>query len=234
MSNYVSVVELQAFKQADGTVYDLSAFSDAELLSALNEAEELIERICGTRFYAATETWLLNGDDSKFLRFPPAVMYPLISVTTLLEVDENEDTVETWVENTDFVCLPHYLLAVDVGVDFRVGTIISNGYFPLGVKNFKLTGLWGTSTTPEAIKRVTKLLALENLKSGLTGLASQEVVSESWPDYTVTYRSATSYRSEGGTSPMSTGFSALDRILFRYVNHAGLLLNHTDWAWKKS
>lgn len=227
MSNYVTVAQLRAFKKSDGSLYDFTGFTDGDLQTALDESEELIEKVCHTRFYRATETWYFNGDDSKFLRFTPSVMYPVYTVSELLEVDADGDTVDTWVENEDFVVQPHYLLAVSADEGERVRSLTGRGYFPVGVRNFKITGLWGNST-PDTIRRVTKLLSLETLKPGVTSLKSGELQSESWPDYSVTYR----YQSPSSVvATLGTGFTEIDRLLARYVNHAGLVMQHPHLAF---
>lgn len=223
MSNVVTVAELKAFKKPDGTTYNISTggkgFTDDEIQLAINEAEELVEKITHQRWYSSVETWYLCGFDSKFLRFTPTIEYPLLVVTSLLEVDEDDNTVDTWVENTDFVNQKHYLLAIETDDNDRIGTITAQGSFPEGIRNFKLAGIWGTESCPKAVERVMKLMALESLSPGITYLSRSEISSKSWPDYSVTYR--------GGGQPSAggTGFMELDRILHRYVNLAGLMLH---------
>lgn len=223
MSNIITISVLKDFKDRNGTVYNLSNWTDDEIQAAIDEAEELVERITETRFYAATETWYLSGQGSRFLRLTPKINYPLLSVDSLLEVDESDSTIDTWEEDTDFVNNGHYLLAVDIDDSARIGTIISNGYFPEGVKNFKLTGSFGSCTLancPEAIKRVIKLLALESISPGMSYLTRREVVQQSWPDHSVTYRSG-----QRNVQNSATGFEELDRILARYKNYASLFLH---------
>jgi len=229
MSHLVTVAQLRAYKRSNGEIYALSAFSDAELQACLDEAEELVEKITGTRYWESNETWYLDGQDSHYLRFTPIIGYPLLSATELLEVDENGAEIEEWVENEDFVNNGHYLLAVDVDDSARVGTIVSNGYFPAGVKNFKLTGVWGecrTADVPEALKRVIKLLALETVAPGLTGASKSDVQSEEWPDYKVSYRSGSE------KVATATGFKELDRILHRYTAGAAMFLHDEHRQYK--
>lgn len=229
MSNIVTVAELKAFKQPSGAVYNISTggkgFSDDEIQTAIDDAEELVEKITHQRWYPSTETWYLNGFDSKYLRFPPTINYPLLVVTELLEIDSDENTVDTWVENDDFVNHKHYLLAVENNDTERTGTVVTGGYFPEGIRNFKLAGIWGTASCPKTVERVTKLLALEILSPGITHLSRSEIATKSWPDYTVTYR--------GGGTPSAggTGFMELDRLLHRYVNFAGMMLHDEMQAY---
>ncbi len=220
MSHCVNTRQLRQFKDKTGVVYPLTGFSDQELQDTLDEAEALVERVCGTRFYTLYESWLFDGSGTELLRFPPLVPYPLLSVSEVAEVSSLGDIDEYWVEGTDFVANAHFLTAgaVGGGSSVRVRRAFSTlGFWPAGLRNIRITGLWGWASCPQAVARAIKILAVETLIPGVAGLNSGDVSQQSWPDYTV------SFRTDGGKqSP--TGYLYVDRLLSGYISWSSLFL----------
>jgi len=234
MSDYVSVLEFRSFKDKNGDLYNLAGFTDIELQSFLAGAEELITRITHNKFASYNESWLVDGTGDPALIFTPRITYPLLSVTRVEELDSGFSINDTFVEDVDFVNRGHYLLAGRSGVDPyspRVEILSLGNYWSKGLKNYRVVGIWGMGETPEIIKRVIKLLAMEMLSPGVTQLSSSDVESFRLGDYAVKYR-ANSKAVEW--SSRMTGFPELDRLIMPFISYAGMIMNSTEYSYLES
>lgn len=225
MSNYVSVAELQAFK-INGEVIDLSMFTSDELQDALDEAEEIIERLTGDWFYSKTIDQLYDGNGLFELFFYPEVPSKVIALTSVEEVDDDGTTVlHTFTEDTDFKLYDHYIreLHLSGGLDSPRLNLRTSGRWPIGEKNIRVQGTFGNFPTPLPIIKATKYLALESLLSGSTSLAPYDVIQAVWSDFTTTFRG-----DSASDDSMTTGFRAIDRWIQPYVNYVDMFLAVPD------
>jgi hypothetical protein len=235
MSNYVSIAEFRAFKGRDGTAIPVSSFSDSEIQAALNQTEEIFERVTQNRFGAFSEVWQIDGARDNTLTFPPAIMYPLLSITKVEELEWNDGVISTaydLVENEDYTNCHHYLSPIPTGPHSRRRRIVAlGGYvFVPGQRNYQVTGVWGMLTTPLEIKRAICLYAFELLLPGQSGMAPAGVGSYSIGDFSISFMNNS--RLAKGNS--LTGFLEIDRILSRYVSMASLFLNGPETATRVS
>jgi len=215
MSNYVAVAELKACK-IGGEVVDLSMFTDAEIQAALDEAEEMIERLLGDWFYAKAVTQLIDGNGLYELYFFPEIPAKCLSLTSIKEVDVDGSTVLfTYTENDDFTKYDHYIRMFHLAQGYESPRVRSfqGGRWPRGERNIQIVGSFGWTTTPAAIVKATKYLALESLLPGSTNLASQDTSQASWPDFTVTFRG-----DSGRDGVYTTGYPEVDRWIQPYLN----------------
>jgi len=220
MGNYATYTEVRTHKVA-GEVVDLVAFSDAEITAEIAIVEEFIELFTNDWFYAQTKTVVYDGGDYYRLFFPPEIVAPAISITSVEELDDDGTTVlTTYTEDEDFKVQEHYLDMLRTADTLRRVTKTSR--FPKGKSNVKVVGSFGRSTVPAAIKRATLLWTLENLIPGSSGMATPDVIQAVWPDFTVTYKRS------GNETDFSTGYLELDRLLARYINFVDMFLGATD------
>lgn len=215
MGNYITSTEVKAFK-VNGSVIDLVVYTDAEIDTEIALAEEIIESLTCDYFYPNSLTAFIDGNGLMELYFFPAVPAKCVSLTSVEEVDDDGVTVlDTYTENDDFKRYDYFLKMIrssDQRPRLRFG---SGGRFPKGEKNIKVVGIFGRTSTPEAIKRAAMLLVLERLKAGSTGMSSGDVTQAMWPDFQITFRGG-----DAGTS--SSGFPEIDRLIAPYINMSGL------------
>jgi len=215
MSNYATVSELKLFKIGTAIV-NLSMFSTTELQDALDLAEEIIEKVMGKTFYSTTATHYFDGSGYTRQFFYPDVVDPLLSATSVVRVDDDDTTLYTFTENIDFKAYPYYLELISL-VSTRYATEAS---WARGVKNIKITGSWGMSSTPKAIVKATKLLALEKLIPGSTNstrIGIDSINWAEWDDFTIRFKPAAG---EGDL----TGIAEVDVLLKDYVLDPTLFL----------
>lgn len=158
-NNYVG---LEEFK----TTLEMAAetFADADITIALSAASRGIDKLTGRRFYADT-------DAAQVRYYSPADPYTLrvddIITVTSLKTDQSGDGVfeSTWTLNTDYVREP-----LNAAADGEPWTQLCahplGGYtFPTSIpRSVELTGKFGWSTVPPAIKEATTLAGHRLLK----------------------------------------------------------------------
>lgn len=220
MSRCVQPSELRTFLTKSGELVDLDMFSDRDLSVFIDLAVDLFEKTCGTKFSIFRETWLLDGTGDDMLRLPPAIPYPLIEVEGTIDVVDTDESVEASFEHAlDFEPAAHYIQKV-VGSPERPRLMIGSGYtWPEGRRNIKVTGKFG-QPCPAPVKRAIMLYAIETLSPGITGLRPNDVASESWPDYSVSYRVD---KGAKGDRVSLFGFQDIDRLLRPYVNMSSMI-----------
>ena len=230
MSNYNTIAEVKAFKDGDGNVYDVSSFTDDEIQAASDEAEDLIERVTNSKFGPFTEVWILDSDNDKALMFPPAIPYPLITVTSVELLNSTGGVEDTLTENTDFINRGHYLFAGPLEPTNLRRIVSGTTIWAAGLRRYKITGSWGMASVPPAIKRILNLLAIETLKPGATDITSSDIRSWKLGDFAIAFRNIGGDR----TSKDLTGFQEIDRVLRRYINYSDLVFNHDRYAYLQS
>jgi hypothetical protein len=214
MGNYITAADARAFR-VQGSVVDLVGYADTDIDTDIELAESIIESITGDVFYSNSVTAYLDGNGLSELWFFPEVTGRALTVTSLVEVDDDGSTVlYTYTADDDYKLYDYYaaIIKADDRPRVRVG---KRGVFPKGEKNIKVVGTFGRSAVPAEIKRATLLLVLERLAPGSTGIAPKDTVQASWSDFTVTYRGG-----DSATTGQSTGFPEVDRLLQGHVNYA--------------
>lgn len=213
MGNYVTASEVQTFR-VDGDIVDLSDYSKAAIDEEITLVEEFVEDLCNDIFYEKTATYKFDGSGTHKLFFHPKIPYRLISVTSCKDYDTDGSTLlDTYVEGIDFVKYDYYLETVRAFPgDSPRRRFDTGGVWPLGQQNIWIEGVWGRSSTPAAIKRVVKLLTIERLKPGESGLTVHGVQSATWPDFTIVYSAG------GKNTEQLTGYIETDNLLIPHVN----------------
>jgi len=232
MSNFLTVSGLKAFRPSGSTAaLDFTNWSDNELQTILDEVEEIFEKATQNKFHSLSDTVYVSGEDQSFLFLPQhaSYSYPIISVTSVEEVDLNGTVLTTYTEGTDFKINGHYLYT-DVGFPDSVrASVAKNSFWPRGHRNIKVVGTFGMSSTPAVVSRAGYTLAVINSlglsESGL--LKSSDLVKdkEKWDDYEVEYQTEGAAVRTSGAVPNITGYVEIDRILGRYVNMSTLFMS---------
>lgn len=221
MPNYVTVAQIRAYK-VNGSVIGLSSYTDNEVEARILLCEERVESYTRNKFYSASEAKLFNGNGLKQLHFGSRTNLQLLSISSLEELDEDNEIVYTYASD-DYRAFPYYLELLEPfdSKRIRVGSEVQFGSgWPRGTNNIRVTGSWGKSTVPLAVKEAVTLLTLESLLSGSTGLTSSSAVKEEWEDFRITYGSTSA--GTGATPGNSTGFDYVDRLLDPFMYHASM------------
>jgi len=237
MSNFLTVSGLKAFRPSGSTAaLDFSDWADSELQTILDEVEEIFESGTGNKFHSFSETIYVSGVHQSFLFLPQhgAYKYPVVSITSVEEVDLTGTVLTTYVEDTDFIAHGHYLYTNVAFPNTIRAAVAKNSYWPRGHRNIKIVGTFGMASTPAAVLRAGYTFAVVNTlglsKSGL--LKSSDLVKEEekWDDYQVKYqKGGAAVRSDTAT-PSITGYIEIDRILGRYVNYSDLFMSTDNSA----
>jgi hypothetical protein len=224
MGNYATVAEVKAFK-VDGSVVDLTGYTDAEIEVEIGLAEDIIEGICNDIFYEKDEVLRFDGNGLTRLFFKPLVTYKLLSINSVKEYDLDGTTVlYDYVENEDYKRYDFYIETAreywDELYSPRKRSQFNFGYdfvWPKGQKNIVVDGTWGNEEIPPAIKRATILLTLEKLIPGSAGLSTpSDVTQASWSDFTI------SFSTGGNDYGDTTGYPEIDRLLYKHINWINL------------
>lgn len=157
-SDYLTSNELKATLELTG-----ESFADDDIELAITAASRAIDNLTGRRFYA--------DSDANQVRYysptDPDVLWvdDLVTLTTL-EVDTGEDGTfeETWTANTDFYLEPLNAAADGWPYTFLVVNTRSSVYFPVAHRSVKVTGKFGWSVVPDAVKQAAKISAAKLLK----------------------------------------------------------------------
>lgn len=230
MSDLVTLAQVKAFRPIGSTtIPDFSDFSDEELQAILDDAESTVEMLTNNIFETVADTIYVDGSGLKELFLNVKKPYPIISITSVQEVDIDGTVQNTFTEGTDFTVEKYSLVLADRYFSLR--TAIHNGVWPEGDRNIKVTGNWGMSSVPAAIKKAIKLLTIVNSLGpkyagiGIGGSADEDIVQEEWSDYTVTYKGSTPSikQREKGIQNL-TGYIEIDRLLSPYINYANLFI----------
>lgn len=211
MGNYVTVAEVKDYK-VNGERVDILLYSDVEIEAEIALAELLVEQFTGTIFYQkSAETNYFDGNGDRMLFVYPDVHYPLITATSILEVDEQDNTLYTYTTDEFHVTGWHLETTYSSETSARRMVARSGLRWPKGMRNIKILGDWGVATTPVTVKRVTTLIALERMVPGSTGTISgtdAAKVREEWDDYEVEYAKA-----DNDLVVESLGSLYLDRLI---------------------
>ena len=217
---YATIAEVKAFK-VNGAVTGIeNSYSDAELTAEIEFIEALINSYTGTSFYSVPATaYYFDGAGNRSLFFYPKLGIPNVSVTEVLEVDEFDNTLFTFV-STDY--------SVEKWAIHKTWRDRSEGRrafsrsgttWPTGIRNLKITGNWGYATVPALVNRATILLVLESLLPNSTNMQATGLEEQRWDDYKVRY-------AQNGTMDLfdSTGYPKVDLMLQEYLCRPDMFL----------
>jgi len=222
MGNYVTTTQVKNYK-VQGTRIDVTAYSDIEIEAEIALAEYLVEQYTGTIFYQkSAETNYFDGNGDRMLFVYPDVHYPLITATTVLEVDEQDNTLYTYTTDEFHVTGWHLETTYSSETSARRMVARSGLRWPKGMRNIKILGDWGVATTPVTITRVCTLIALERMVPGTTGTISGADAlksREKWDDYEVEYS-----KQDGDAVVESLGSMYLDRLIQGHMVQPSMFL----------
>jgi len=184
-----------------------SGSSEAERQEVIDRAEQLIEKITKDFFYAkAFEVYRDgNGKDKLFLHFIPHIL----SVTEIL-LSGIELSSSWWTFDIDSVYLDPEAATGDEYPDLLLRLKYKTRLFPKGQGNIKITGTYGWSACPVAIKRAAILLCRYENDDTLYEAHSGDLKSEKIGDYSYTISDKTS-------SKDTTGIDVVDKLLKNYI-----------------
>ena len=213
MPNYATVSQVMEHKIAGEIPRKIKNYSPEEIAEHIEVAEAIIENHTNTIFYSKSETVYLNGTGNLSLFFYHVVNYPIISATSVKEVDPDGTVKYTYLA-TDYVVQPWY---ISVAYNEQLGArefTVRQARWPKGLRNIQIVGTWGRSAVPSVVKTATILLTLESLIPGCTGLVSNNIVEREWEDLRLKYRGTSS---ESIPPQASVGYDYIDRLLAKYV-----------------
>lgn len=219
MGNYAVANDIRHFK-VEGCPLELDNYSDADIDTEIALAEEIVETLTNNTFYNKSETNYLDGNGLTKLFFYPQIPYPLLTITSVKDLDIDGTTVLfTYVENRDFVKYPHYIeTARVIDGDSPRRRFGSGGTWPKGQKNIQIVGTWGKSSVPESIKRATILLVAARLDPSGSQITSGDFTEAEWEDFRIKLGAGDIDLETG------TGFPEVDRLLRMNLNHVDMFL----------
>ncbi len=181
--------------------------STADRQAIINEAEQLIELVTEDYFYAKVLVIYLDGNDNDrlFLGLQPDIL----SVTEIL-VSTVALTTSWWTYDINSVYLDPDAVSVSPGdrAELHLRLKYKRKLFPEGIGNIKITGTYGWSSVPPAIKRAAIILCRAQNDSTLYP-SYGTLKSEKIGDY--------SYTLAENTMQSSTGIDIVDKLVKQYI-----------------
>lgn len=190
-----------------------SGSSTAERQEIIDRVEQLIERITKDYFYAKAFVIYRdgNGKDKLFLKLTPDVL----SVTEI-KLSGIELGTSYWTFDTDSVYLDPEISIGDELPELLLMMKYKTNLFPKGMGNVKLTGTYGWSACPAAIKRAAIMLCRYENDDTLYSSHDGSLKSEKLGDYSYTVSDSLNYKN-------STGLDQVDRLLKNYIRKKPML-----------
>lgn len=184
-----------------------SGSSETDRQEVIDRAEQLIERITKDFFYAKAFALYFdgNGKDRLFLGLVPDI----ISVTEILLSGIELDS-SWWTYNKNSVYLDPEATTGDELPELLLHLKYYHKLFPKGTRNVKITGTYGWSSCPVAIKRAAIMLCRYENDSTLFTSHSGNLKSEKLGDYSYTLSDVVSTKD-------STGIDEVDKLLKHYI-----------------
>lgn len=181
-----------------------SGSSESERQAVIDRVEQLIERVTRDYFYSKSFEIYRdgNGKDHLSLGLTPS----LLAVTEIKVFGIELDT-SWWTYDDHAVYLDSEVVQGDDLPEVLYRLSHKNSIFPKGTKNIKITGTYGWSSTPEAIKQATIILCrYENDETLYTKY--DDLVSDKLGD---------SQYNRSGDQKFLTGIHEADRRIREYI-----------------
>lgn len=190
-----------------------SGSSTAERQAIINMVEQLIERITRDYFYAKDFEIYRSGNanDQLFLGLTPSIL----SVTKIL-ISGVELSSSWWTYDTESVYLDPEAATGDDYPELLLRLKHKQSIFPRGNSNIKITGTYGWSSCPEAVKQAAIMLCRYENDNTLYQIKDDAIKSEKLGDYSYTLVETVNLTSR-------TGIAQADRLLATYIRRKPML-----------
>jgi hypothetical protein len=156
---YVELEELKSTGELTGTT-----FADADMAPALVAASRGIEQATGRRFYPdadATQVRYYTPDSPSWVAIDDLITLTQVATDRLGGTSFSD----IWTLNTDFVLEPLNAAADGWPYSSLRSQPLGSRTFPRGyARSVRVTGMFGWSAPPDAIKTLTKLIAARLVK----------------------------------------------------------------------
>ena len=191
--------------------------TEADRQDIINHAEALIERITDDFFYSKAFVIYRNGNDDDYLDL--GLVPEILTVTEIL-LSGVELTSSWWTYNADAVYMDPEAETTEEGdmAELHLRLKYKRGLFPKGHGNLKLTGTYGWSATPVAIKKAAVILCEAENDSTLYTQRSGSVKSEKLGDYAYTL-----FENGGAAEVTKTGIDEVDSLLSTYIRKRAVM-----------
>lgn len=188
--------------------------SESDRQEIIDRAEALIERITRDCFYAKSFAVYRDGNDKDrlFLGFTPDIL----SVTEIL-ISGVELTSSWWTYDKNSVYLDPEAVTAEEGdmAELHLRLKYRRRLFPQGMGNIKITGTYGWSSCPGAIKKAAIILCEAENNPALYPAYGGGLKSEKIGDY--------SYTLADIDTVTSTGIDKVDKLLKNYIRKKPML-----------
>lgn len=172
---YLTEADLENF-----ILQDIDSSFSAQIVEIITWVEDYINNYCGIDFENSTaETKYFDGSGNEDL-FIGEFQTGLLTEVLILDSDGN--TLATLVKDTDYWEYPYDNASMKNTLRLIPGSQYT--HWPLRNHSAKVTGKFGRSTVPKAIKLAAIKLAAKIINEGLRG---GQVAGESLGAYSVTY-----------------------------------------------
>lgn len=184
-----------------------SGSSTAERQEIIDRAEQLIESITKDYFYAKAFVMYFDGNanDKLFLGLTPDIL----TVTEIL-LSGVELNSSWWTYNTDSVYLDPEAATGDELPELLLRLKYKRKIFPKGMGNIKITGTYGWTSCPAAIKRAAIMMCRYENDNALYESHNLDLKSEKLGDYSYTLADIASAKE-------STGIDIIDKLIKHYI-----------------
>ena len=180
----------------------------------ITRAENLIENITRDYFYAKAFAVYRDGNDKDrlFLGFVPDIL----TVTEIL-ISGVELTSSWWTNDVNSVYLDPEAVTTEESdmAELHLRLKYRRRLFPKGMGNIKITGTYGWSSCPAAIKRAAIILCEAENDSTLYPSYSGQLKSENLGDYSYTLAEV--------NSKTTTGIDKVDKLIANYIRKKPVL-----------
>lgn len=184
-----------------------SGSSEAERQEVIDRAEQLIENITKDYFYAKAFVIYCdgNGKDKLFLELVPHILSVSEVLLSGIELGSSWYTFDI-----DSVYLDPEAVTGDELPELLLRLKYKTSLFPKGMGNVKITGTYGWSSCPVAIKRAAIILCRYENDETLYDVHGGNLKSEKLGDYSYTV-------TDNAGSRDITGIDAADNLLRNYI-----------------
>lgn len=181
--------------------------STADRQETIDNAEDLIEKLTKDFFYAKSFIIYLDGNGKDYLDLG---QIPAILSVTEIKIAGIVLSADWYTYNSEAVYLdPDYVGGDIDDPELLLRIKYSMGLFSKGIQNIKVTGTYGHTTCPAAIKRAAIILCKADNDSSLYPSHDFALSSESLGDY--------SYSVNTEVKNVSCGIPAVDALLKHYI-----------------